>query len=110
MSGGVLVWLPVWGELQICILTQLTPLPHTVSCLSKIQIGFTFLVPAHLGSPGQRAVKWVFYYVPVNRFFLTVLPQFIQNENCMVREYSLAFFINLPLLTCTNLIPSIYGS
>ena len=27
--------------------------------LSKIQIGFTFLVPAHLGSPGQRAVKWV---------------------------------------------------
>jgi len=30
-----------------------------VSCFSKIQIGFTFLVPAHLGSPGQRAVKWV---------------------------------------------------
>ena len=28
-------------------------------CLSKIQIGFTFLVPAHLGSPGQRAVKRV---------------------------------------------------
>jgi len=24
---------------------------------SKIQIGFTFLVPAHLGSLGQRAVK-----------------------------------------------------
>ena len=28
-----------------------------VSCFSKIQIGFTFLVPAHPGSPGQRAVK-----------------------------------------------------
>ena len=27
------------------------PLPLTVSCFSKIQIGFTFLVPAHLGSP-----------------------------------------------------------
>ena len=27
--------------------------------LSKIQIVFTFLVPAHLGSPGQRAVKRV---------------------------------------------------
>ena len=26
---------------------------------SKIQIGFTFLVLAHLGSPGKRAVKWV---------------------------------------------------
>jgi len=38
---------------------QLMPLPLTVSCVSKIQIGFTFLLPAHLGSPGKRAVKWV---------------------------------------------------
>jgi len=37
---------------------QLMPLPLTVSCFSKIQIGFTFLVLAHLGSPGKRAVKW----------------------------------------------------
>ena len=36
---------------------QLMLLPLTVSCFSKIQIGLTFLVPAHLGSPGQRAVK-----------------------------------------------------
>jgi len=36
---------------------QLMPLPLTVS--SKTQIGFTFLVPAHPGSPGQRAVKRV---------------------------------------------------
>jgi len=35
------------------------PLPFTVSCFSKIQIGFTFLVPAHPGSPGKRAVKRV---------------------------------------------------
>jgi len=35
------------------------PLPLTVSCFSKIQIGFTFLVPAHPGSPGKRAVKRV---------------------------------------------------
>ena len=34
-------------------MTQLMPLPLTVSCFSKIQIGFTFLVPAHLGSPGE---------------------------------------------------------
>jgi len=33
---------------------QLMPLPLTVSCFRKIQIGFTFLVSAHLGSPGQR--------------------------------------------------------
>jgi len=38
---------------------QLMPLPLTVSCSSKIEIGFTFLVPAHPGSPGERAVKRV---------------------------------------------------
>ena len=40
-------------------MAQLMPLPRTVSCFSKIQIGFTFLVPAHLGTPGKRAVKRV---------------------------------------------------
>jgi len=40
-------------------IAQLMPLPLTVSCFSKIQIGFAFLVPAHLGSPGKRAVKGV---------------------------------------------------
>ena len=40
-------------------MAQLMPLQLTVSCSNKIQIGFTFLVPAHLGSPGQRAVKRV---------------------------------------------------
>ena len=38
---------------------QLMPPPLTVSCFSKIQIGFTFLVPAHPGSPGKSAVKRV---------------------------------------------------
>jgi len=40
-------------------MAQLMPLPLTVSCFSKIQIGFTFLVPAHPGSLGKRAVKRV---------------------------------------------------
>ena len=40
-------------------MAQLMPLPLTVSCFSKIQIGFTVLVPADQGSPGQRAVKRV---------------------------------------------------
>ena len=40
-------------------MAQRIPLPLTVSCFSKTQIGFTFLVLAHLGSPGQRAVKRV---------------------------------------------------
>ena len=62
-------------------MAQLMPLPLTVSCSSKIEIGFlvpadlgtprkravkrvcvcvcVFLVPAHLGSPGKRAVERV---------------------------------------------------
>jgi len=39
-------------------MAQLMPLPLTVCCFSKFQIGFTFLIPANLGSPGKRAVKW----------------------------------------------------
>ena len=58
-----------WGaDVVVCLeqgadavlhMAQLMPLPLAVSCFSKIQIGFTFLVPAHLGSPGKRAVKRV---------------------------------------------------
>jgi len=56
-----------WGAgmvicLERCVdlhMAQLLPLPLTVSCSNKIQIGFTFLVPAHLGSPGKRAIKRV---------------------------------------------------
>jgi len=44
-------------------MAQLMPLPLTVSCFSKMQIGFTFLVPVHLGSSGKRAVKHVFVCV-----------------------------------------------
>jgi len=38
-------------------MVQIVPLPPTVSCFSKIQISFTFLVAAHPGIPGQRAIK-----------------------------------------------------
>ena len=40
-------------------MAQLMPLPLTVSCFSKIQIGLTLVVPAHPGSHGKRAVKRV---------------------------------------------------
>ena len=62
LSGGVLVFSGVVVCLQRGVdlhMAQLMPLPLTVSCFSKIQIGFTFLVPAHLGSPGKVAVKRV---------------------------------------------------
>jgi len=55
LSGGVLVWLSVWSEVQTC--RQLMPLPFTVCCFSKIQIGFTFLVPAHLGSSRKEPLN-----------------------------------------------------
>jgi len=53
-DAGVVICLETGADLH---LAQLMPLPLTVSCFGKIQIGFTFLVPAHLGSPGKRAVK-----------------------------------------------------
>ena len=40
-------------------MAQLMPVPLTVSCFSEIQIGIAFLIPAHPGSPGKRAVKRV---------------------------------------------------
>ena len=40
-------------------MAQLMPLPLTISCFSKVQIGIAFLVPAHPGSPGKKAVKRV---------------------------------------------------
>jgi len=75
---------------------QLMPLPLTVSCFSKIQIGFTFLVPADLGSPGNRAVKrvcvcmmavrWRYCGLYIAHAGLTSL-QFIMNlEGCGVMQ------------------------
>ena len=60
-----------WGTgMVICLerdadlhMAQLMPLLLTVSCISKI--GFTFLVLAHPGSPGKRAVKRVYVCVYV---------------------------------------------
>ena len=79
-----------WGAcMVICLergadlhLAQLMPLPLTVSCFSKTQIGFTFLLPAHLGSPGQRAVKWVCV--------------------CLVFSASQTFSINLYVFECVG--------
>jgi len=41
----------VWSEMRTC--RQLMPLPLTASCFSKIQIGFTFLVPAYRVDPDK---------------------------------------------------------
>ena len=55
-DAGVVICLVRGADLHMA---QLMLLPLTISCFSKIQISFTFLVLAHQGSPGQRAVKRV---------------------------------------------------
>jgi len=55
-GAGVVVCLEQDADLHMA---ELMPLPLTVSCSSKIQIGFTFLVPAYPGCPGKEAVKWL---------------------------------------------------
>ena len=65
-------------------MAQLMPLPLTFSCFSKIQIGFAFLIPAHLGSPGQRAVKRVCNVVPI--YILVLILHHYFNALTLVRH------------------------
>ena len=66
-GAGAVVSLEQGADLHMA---QLMPLPLTVSCFSKIHIGFTFLVPAHPDSPGKRAVKRVCVCVILLALFL----------------------------------------
>ena len=56
-------------------MAQLMPLPLTVSCFSKIQLGFTHLVPAHPGSPGKRAIKRVMMMITYSVIILVLVVQ-----------------------------------
>jgi len=71
---------------------QLMPLPLTVSCFSKIQIGFTFLVLAYPGSPGKSAVKrarvCVLLYVPVTvTLALSIVIRIMQQSGVCLLIY-----------------------
>ena len=68
-------------------MAQLMPLPLIVSCINKIQIGFTFLVPAHPGSPGKRAVKRV-----------CVCVCLVLLSNCYIIIYCIVWFQVQPLM------------
>ena len=72
LSGGV--------SLVICLergadlhMAQLMPLPLTVSCFSKIQIGFTFLVPADLRIPGKGLLNGCVLLVSCNVLHLLLV-------------------------------------
>ena len=96
-GAGVVICLERGADLHMA---QLMPLPLTVSCFSKIQTGFAFLVPAHPGSPGKRAVKCVCVCVaveslgPINasgRIFLSKLGRKLAYQSGDDREISFLF-------------------
>ena len=71
-------------------MVQLMPLPLTVSCFCKIQIGFTFLVLAHPGSRRQRVVKRVCVCVYVwsrGENILLFLVQTVGRQLVEQRQY-----------------------
>ena len=98
-------------------MAQLMPLPLTVFFFSKIQIGFTFLVPAHPGSPGQRAVKRLCVSVinlsHVDKYTLknkqatktnTTFSDFTEQQGCIqklsvaIQLIHIPYFSGMPLI------------
>jgi len=72
-------------------MAQLMPMPLTVSCFNKIQIGFTFLVPDHPGSPGQGVIKWVWVCVCVCvRACVFNSVSYVHRESKKTRHLTLA--------------------
>ena len=71
---------------------QLMPLPLNVSFFSKIQIGVTFLVPAHPGSPGKRAVKRECVCVPVREQSVVMsISVYVCDLRQIFSEYSYGY-------------------
>jgi len=82
----VVIYLERGADLHMA---QLMSLPLTVSRFSKIQIGFTSLVPAHPGSPSQRAVKRVCVFLYRYSYSTITVP---------VRGNNLQMLLTLPWL------------
>ena len=59
LSGGVLAWFSVWSEVQTCIWPSRCHCHSLSLALVKSRLVLLFLVPAHLGGPRKRAIKWV---------------------------------------------------
>jgi len=71
-GAGVVIRLERGADLRM---VQLMPLPLTVSCFSKIQIGFTFMVPAH---PGKK-VKVKFSHTRYRALGPELIPVYRQS-------------------------------
>jgi len=84
-------------------IAQLMPLPRTVCCFGKIQIVFTFLVPAHPGSSGKRAVKRVCVCVLLEHRSQFNLPHGVKKTNRTDARRSLMLARPvIPLATCVQ--------
>jgi len=100
-DAGVVICLQRGADLHMAQLMPL-PLPLTVSCFSKIQIGFTFLVLADMGSPRKRAIKLV--YVRVCVFVCVLCFLQITFPHNVVSLSILSFMVFLVFFTCLTIL------
>jgi len=91
VGAGVVICLQQGADLHI---SQLMPLPLTVSWFSKIQIGFTFQVLAHLGSPGKGPLNGCVFHITIATVRLLVWNTYYLNSRvfctkaCLDSSYS----------------------
>jgi len=92
-GAGVIICLERGAELHMA---QRMPLPLTISCLSKIQIGLTFLVPADLGCPGKGPLNrccCCCVATSPNLFedkaWLSFMTLFISNFSCLFNGHKM---------------------
>jgi len=97
LSGAMLTWLSVWSKVQTCTWPSWCHC-HSLSLASvKSRLVFTFLVLAHPGSPGQRAVKrvcvWLwcfitdFTYLPTTKVTICDIPFFTNIRRTYAKQY-----------------------
>ena len=96
-----------WGTgMVICLerdadlhMAQLMPLPLTVSCFRKIKIGFTFLVPAHPGSPRKMAINVT--HEP-STFIVWLQQMSLQSDKTSKCNRAVSTWIRLGITVNTN--------
>jgi len=83
-GSGVVICLERGSDLHMA---QLMPLLLTVCCFSKIQIGFTFLLPAHLGGPGQGAVKRMYVCMLFTYLLLWLCDRLVRIQRHLTSHF-----------------------
>jgi len=66
-------------------------------CFSKIQIGFTFLVPAYPGSPGKGPLNGCMYGMYGYLLFENCLHDGLSLEHCLLKTLHTIFQMNADL-------------